>query len=53
MVALMSKYKEYVEVVPIDYTYSFGNQKRARTNHNKVQEYLFVGFNGEDVWQKK
>ena len=22
------------------------------TNRNKVQEYLFVGFNGEDVWQK-
>ena len=53
MVMLMSKYKEHVEVVPIDYTYSFGNQKHARTNRNKVQEYLFVGFNGEDVWKKK
>ena len=53
MVALMSKYKEHVEVVPIDYTYSFGNQKHAKTNRNKVQEYLFVGFNGEDVWKKK
>ena len=53
MVALMSKYKEHVEVVPIDYTYSFGNQKHAKTNRNKVQEYLFVGFNGEDVWQKQ
>ena len=27
----MSKYKEHVEVVPIDYTYSFGNQKHAKT----------------------
>ena len=53
MVMLMSKYKEHVEVIPIDYTYSFGNQKHARTNRNKVQEYLFVGFNGEDVWKKK
>ena len=53
MVALMSKYKEHVEVVPIDYTYSFGNQKHAKTNRNKVQEYLFVGFNGEDIWKKK
>lgn len=53
MVALMSKYKEHVEVVPIDYTYSFGNQKHAKTNRNKVQEYLFVGFDGEDVWKKK
>ena len=44
MVAIMAKYKEHVEVVPIDYTYSFGNQKEAKTNRNKVQEYLFVGF---------
>jgi DNA adenine methylase len=44
MVALMAKYKEHVEMIPIDYTYSFGNQKEAKTNRNKVQEYLFVGF---------
>ncbi|MCD8118812.1 MAG: Dam family site-specific DNA-(adenine-N6)-methyltransferase [Lachnospiraceae bacterium] len=44
MVALMSKHKEHVEVVPIDYTYSFGNQKEAKTNRNRVQEYLFVGY---------
>ncbi len=44
MVTLMAKYKEHVDVIPIDYTYSFGNQKQAKTNHNKVQEYLFVGF---------
>ncbi len=44
MVAMMEKYKEHVDVMPIDYTYSFGNQKIAKTNRNKVQEYLFVGF---------
>lgn len=44
MVELMSKYKEHVEVLPIDYTYSFGNQGDARTHRNNVQEYLFVGF---------
>ncbi len=44
MIALMSKHKEHVEVVPIDYTYSFGNQKEAKTNRNRVQEYLFVGY---------
>lgn len=44
MVALMAKHKEHVEVIPIDYTYSFGNQKEAKTNRNKVQEYLFVGY---------
>ncbi|MCD7825441.1 MAG: Dam family site-specific DNA-(adenine-N6)-methyltransferase [Clostridiaceae bacterium] len=44
IVALMFKHKEHVEVVPIDYTYSFGNQKEAKTNRNRVQEYLFVGY---------
>lgn len=44
MAAIMAKYKEHVEVIPIDYQYSFGNQKEAKTNRNKVQEYLFVGF---------
>lgn len=44
MVAIMAKYKKHVEVVPIDYTYSFGNQKEAKTNRNQVQEYLFVGY---------
>lgn len=44
MVGIMKKYKKYVEVVPIDYTYSFGNQKAAKTHRNNVQEYLFVGF---------
>lgn len=44
MLAMMAKYKEHVEVIPIDYQYSFGNQKGAKTSRNKVQEYLFVGF---------
>jgi len=44
MLSIMAKYKEHVEVVPIDYKYSFGNQKDAATNKNKVQEYLFVGY---------
>ena len=49
MVALMAKYKDHVEVIPIDYTYSFGNQKEAKSNRNRVQEYLFVGYNEEDI----
>lgn len=44
MVAIMAKYKHNVEVVPIDYKYSFGNQNGAKTHRNEVQEYLFVGF---------
>ena len=44
MVALLAKYKEHVEVVPIDYTYCFGNQKATKTNRNRVQEYLFVAY---------
>ena len=44
MVALMKKYKEHVEVVPVDYKYAFGNQADATTHRNSVQEYLFVGY---------
>ena len=44
MVSIMAKYKEHVEVVPIDYKYSFGNQSEAKTHRNSVQEYLFVGY---------
>ena len=43
-IAIMSKYKKHVEVVPIDYKYSFGNQSEAKTHRNDVQEYLFVGY---------
>ena len=44
MLAIMAKYKAHVEVVPIEYRYSFGNQSDTHTNRNSVQEYLFVGF---------
>jgi DNA adenine methylase len=45
MVALMSKYKEHVEVIPVDYKYSFGNQaSKVGNNRNSVQEYLFLGY---------
>lgn len=44
MVALLAKHKKHVEVVPIDYHYSFGNQKEAKTSRNKVEEYLFVAY---------
>ena len=43
MVELMKKYKKYVEVVPVDYKYAFGNQADAKTHRNSVQEYLFIG----------
>lgn len=44
MVAIIAKYKKHVEVIPIDYKYSFGNQNEAKTHRNSVQEYLFVGY---------
>ena len=44
MIDIMKKYKEHVEVIPIDYKYSFGNQGDAKTHRNSVQEYLFVGY---------
>ena len=44
MVAIMAKYKQHVEVIPVDYKYSFGNQSEAKTHRNAVQEYLFVGY---------
>lgn len=45
MVAIMAKYKARVEVVPVDYKYSFGNQgNKVGDNKNDVKEYLFVGF---------
>jgi DNA adenine methylase len=45
MVSIMSKHKRHVEVVPVDYKYSFGNQgHKVGDNNNDVQEYLFIGF---------
>lgn len=46
MVEMLKKYKDYVDVVPIDYRYSFGT--RTNTTRNEVKEYIFVGYNNED-----
>lgn len=44
MVSIMSKYKK-VEVVPIDYKYSFGTHgHKVNDNNNDVKEYLFIGY---------
>ena len=42
MVSILKKYKKNVEVIPINYRYSFGT--RLDTNRNKVQEYIFLGY---------
>ena len=45
MLALLAKHKQHVEVAPIDYRYSFGNQgTKVNDNKNEVKEYLFVGY---------
>lgn len=45
MVAIMAKHKRHVEVVPVDYKYSFGNQgHKVGDNKNDVKEYIFVGY---------
>ncbi len=45
MAALLSRHKAHVEVVPVEYRYSFGNQgHKAGDNRNEVREYLFVGY---------
>jgi DNA adenine methylase len=45
MVGLMAKYKQDVEVISVDYTYSIGNQgHKVNDNKNKVQEYIFIGY---------
>ena len=45
MVSLLSKHKNRVEVLPVDYKYSFGTHAhKVGVNKNKVQEYLFVGY---------
>jgi DNA adenine methylase len=45
MLTLLAKHKAHVDVVPIDYKYSFGNQgDKVGNNKNSVHEYLFVGF---------
>jgi DNA adenine methylase len=45
MVAIMAKHKRHVEVVPVNYKYSFGNHAhKVGDNKNDVQEYIFVGY---------
>ena len=45
MVAMIAKYKKRVEVIPVDYRYSFGNQAhKVNDNRNAVKEYIFAGF---------
>lgn len=45
MIALMKRYKKNVEVIPVAYRYSFGNQgHKVGSNKNSVQEYFFVGW---------
>lgn len=44
MVSLLSEQKKHVDVIPVDHTYSFGNQATAITHRNAVKEYLFVGY---------
>jgi DNA adenine methylase len=45
MVSLMSKHKSRVEVLPVDYRYSFGTHAhKVGSNKNSVQEYLFIGY---------
>lgn len=42
MTELLKKYKDNVEVVPVDYKYSFGT--RSNTLRNDVKEYIFLGW---------
>lgn len=45
MISIISKYKENVEVIPVNYKYSFGTHgHKIGNNNNAVQEYLFVGY---------
>lgn len=44
MINLLQKYKKWVNVIPINYTYFFGNQRDAKTHRNNVEEYLFLAI---------
>lgn len=44
MLEIMARYKKHVEVIPVDYKYSFGNQGEAKTHRNSVQEYTEIIF---------
>ena len=45
MLEIMGRYKSNVEVIPVDYKYSFGNHgHKVGANKNDVQEFIFVGY---------
>lgn len=45
MTSIMARHKRHVEVVPVDYKYSFGTHgHKVGDNKNTVKEYLFVGY---------
>lgn len=45
MVNLLKKYKSNVEVMPVDYRYSFSTKSRSGPeNNNLVKEYLFIAY---------
>lgn len=45
MLDIMAKYKKNVDVVAVNYKYSFGNQgHKVGNNKNNAEEYLFVGY---------
>ncbi|MCB5953954.1 Dam family site-specific DNA-(adenine-N6)-methyltransferase [Enterococcus sp. CWB-B31] len=43
MIGLLSKFKRVVEVLPVEYTYSFANKGEGNPN-NKVKEYIFIAY---------
>lgn len=45
MIAMLKRYKKNVEVVQVDYKYSFGTHgNRVRDNKNSVKEYIFLAY---------
>lgn len=44
MLDILGRHKRNVEVVPVDYRYSFGTQHKGDGNRNKVEEYFFLGW---------
>ena len=40
----MAKYKKHVEVVPVDYKYSFGNQSDAKTHRIQCRNTFLLGI---------
>lgn len=45
MLSRIAIYKKHVEVIPVKYKYSIGNQShKVGDNKNTVNEYIFIGF---------